>query len=289
MGKVITVMNMKGGVGKTTVTMHIGGMLALYNLKDKEKKVLLIDYDPQFNLTQAFIPPKNYFALEKKFKTVLSVLIDDDSKLDPYKLQVPGNENPPKVSELKYNIYNTQKITLDLIPSTLDLMYLALGQPQTKIKPIIERFDKFIFECKKIYDYIFIDCHPAGSIFTKSSLKNSDHVIIPVVPTGYSVRGIGLMMQFIKTEKLGSEGPTPHILFNLVSRSGKSKTERDIRGNPRFADKCMFATLKTFKAFSEPIYGKGFVWASKKPYSTYAFRNIEKVSTELLNRIEVAK
>ncbi len=44
-------MNMKGGVGKTTVTMHLGGMIALYDIGDKQRNVLLIDYDPQFNLT----------------------------------------------------------------------------------------------------------------------------------------------------------------------------------------------------------------------------------------------
>ena len=65
MGTVVTVMNMKGGVGKTTVTMHIGGLIGRRLIEKKRRKVLLIDYDPQFNLSQAFIPPKDYFLLEK--------------------------------------------------------------------------------------------------------------------------------------------------------------------------------------------------------------------------------
>ncbi len=286
MGKVITVMNMKGGVGKTTVTMHLGGMFARYALKDKIKKVLLIDYDPQFNLTQAFIPPANYFKLEKEFKTILSVLVDDESKLDPYRLQVPGNENPPKLSELIYKVYSKNNVCLDLIPSTLDLMYLALGQTQTRINPILERFDKFIAECRQNYDFIFIDCHPAGSIFTKSSLKNSDHVVIPVVPQSYAIRGIGLMLKFIDAKKLGNKGPVPHILFNLADRKGKTKIEQDIRNNSRIANKCMLSTLKKYKVFSEPINGKGFVWFSNKPYSAQAFYNILFVAREFINRIE---
>ncbi len=62
MTTVVTIMNMKGGVGKTTVTMHLGGIISLYKFGGKFRKVLLIDYDPQFNLSQAFIPAKTYFV-----------------------------------------------------------------------------------------------------------------------------------------------------------------------------------------------------------------------------------
>lgn len=55
MGTVVTIMNMKGGVGKTTVAMHLGGVISRYKFPDKRRKVLLVDYDPQFNLSQAFI------------------------------------------------------------------------------------------------------------------------------------------------------------------------------------------------------------------------------------------
>lgn len=65
MGKVITVMNMKGGVGKTTACMHVAGIIANYTHPghEKIKKVLVIDYDPQFNLSQAFLKPAKYFDL----------------------------------------------------------------------------------------------------------------------------------------------------------------------------------------------------------------------------------
>src|SRR2546426_875019 len=99
-GAVITVMNMKGGVGKTTVAMHLGGMLARYKsgASVSARKVLVVDYDPQFNLSQAFIPAAKYFELESARKTTIAILIDDDSALNPYHLQVPGNHTPPKVS-----------------------------------------------------------------------------------------------------------------------------------------------------------------------------------------------
>jgi chromosome partitioning protein len=174
MSVVITVMNMKGGVGKTTVAMHVAGAAARYELNGKFRNVLAIDYDPQFNMSQAFLPAKTYFGLEKQKKTTLSILIDDPSNLDPYKLQVPGNHQPPKVAELVTPIYSYKNACLHLIPSTLDLMYVALGQATTQTKPIEERFQKFIDECRSHYDLVIIDCHPAGSLFTKTSLRNSD-------------------------------------------------------------------------------------------------------------------
>lgn len=131
MGTVVTVMNMKGGVGKTTVTMHIAGLAARFRFgtPPTPRTVLAIDYDPQFNLSQAFLAPKVYFALEEERKTTLSVLLDDDADLDPYQLQVPGNHTPPQPEDIVTPVIRMHggKGALDLLPSTLDLMYVALG------------------------------------------------------------------------------------------------------------------------------------------------------------------
>lgn len=284
MGVVITVMNMKGGVGKTTVAMHLAGICARFKINNKPRKILAIDYDPQFNMSQAFLAAKTYFALEKQCKTTLSILLDDESNLDPYQLQVPGNHTPPKVASITTRIYTYVNAHLDLIPSTLDLMYVALGQATTQTKPIEERFQKFIEECRSAYDIVFIDCHPAGSLFTKTSLRNSDHVLIPVAPQRYAQRGIGLMMNFIAKKAVGETSPKPHILFNATPRTGIAPQETEIRANADYAGCCMTNTLKKYRVFSEPEGGAGFVWVSGKPYSTEALRNLIFVAIELVTR-----
>ena len=216
MGRVVTIMNMKGGVGKTTVAMHLAGAIARYHYPgyEKIKKILMIDYDPQFNLSQAHIPSKIYFELESQRKTTLGILMDDDANLNPYEIQVPGNHTPPGVADVRHEIINfINGGCLHIVPSTLDLMNLALGHSSVKLSPMEERFDKFIDECKSIYDLIVIDCHPAGSIFTRTSLKNSNFVLMPVAPERFAARGIGLMLKFIQAKK-GSVPPVPLILFN---------------------------------------------------------------------------
>ena len=286
---VVTVMNMKGGVGKTTVAMHLGGVIAHYKIREKQRKVLLIDYDPQFNMSQAMISPKKYFQLEDARKTIISVLVGDETVLDPYHLQVPGNEEPPKVSEIAHPVARSSDGTiLDIVPSTLDLMYLALGQPEQRTTPIEERFRKFIDKCRENYDMIIIDCHPAGSLFTKTALTNSDDVLIPVIPqSSYAVRGIGLMLQFIKAKKSGKNGPNPHILFNLTSRTSIAQEESNIRANKDFASLCMTNTMKKYKALSTPMGGHGFVWfKGAGPWSHVAFRNVYAIAEEFIDRVE---
>lgn len=274
MASVITVMNMKGGVGKTVVAAHLAGMLSMYEFTGKRRRVLAIDYDAQFNLSQMFISSSTYFDLEKARKTSLAILQDDEVDVDPYTLQVPGNRIPPPTKELAHAINDH----LDVVPSTLALMYVALGQTSARTDPLEERFRKFIEECKSLYDIIIIDCHPAGSVLTKTALQSSDHVLIPVAPSPFAERGIALMMQF-----LASTRASPHILFN---REGKapSSSQLDIRSNGRFTKHCLAATLQYFKAFADPIGGESFVWSSGKPHSGAARANLLAVVSEIVAR-----
>lgn len=289
MGTMVTVMNMKGGVGKTTVCMHIGGLLGRRKFKGEYKKVLLIDYDPQFNLSQAFLRSKRYFELESKNKTCLRILQDSDLDLDPFEIQTPSSSTPPAISKIVESIARTKTgVQIDLIPSTLSLMYIALGTSTGDVSVLEARFRKFIQNAKKRYDLVMIDCHPAGSILTKTSLQNSDHVLIPVAPQRYAARGIALMMRFIEANQIGGVGPEPHILFNLIPRSGPTpKVENEIRNHPKYGPHCLKRTLKKYKVFSEPEEGRGFVWVSGKPYSTEAYNALWYLVDEFATRIDL--
>jgi len=95
------------------------------------------------------------------------------------------------------------------------------------------------------------------------------------------------MMNFIAAKKQGTRGPQPHILFNATARIGVSTQESQIRSTTEFSQYCMNNTLKRYAAFAEPEDGTGFVWFSRKPYSTEAFRNLMAVATEFRQRIGV--
>lgn len=284
MAKVITVMNMKGGVGKTVVAAHLAYVLALYEFGGKKRKVLAIDYDAQFNLSQMFIPSATYFVLDQQRKTSLAILQDDEIDLDPYELQVSGNLNPPSVQDIVHHVYAAQDTgTLDIIPSTLSLMYVALGQTTARTTPIEERFRKFVDACRNTYDVVIIDCHPAGSILTRTALQNSDHLIIPVTPSPFAARGINLMMQFADANKHGNTGPASHVLFN---REGKdpSPSQLEIRGNPRYAKHCLATVVRESTFYSRPLGGENFLWWSGLPHWSRAAGRLHNLANEIVTR-----
>src|SRR5258708_2929442 len=108
-------MNMKGGVGKTTVTGNLGTAFAHRAMQGKGRKVLLIDYDPQFNLSQGFLKSATYFALEAKKHTSLAILQDDATTLDPFTIQLPTKQSPPAVSTLAHRLKSYSNACLDLV------------------------------------------------------------------------------------------------------------------------------------------------------------------------------
>lgn len=280
-------MNMKGGVGKTTVSCHLAGLAAREKLgRDDRSKVLLVDYDPQFNASQMWLPFADYRSAMEQKKTVLSVLMDDPEDIDPFAIETPGQFPPPSVDDLKVSAPLTGGGTLDIIPSTLDLMYVALGQPSKSIPVVKERFSAFIREAKRKYDLVILDCHPAGSVFTQTSLSCSDHVLIPVKPENFAVRGVGLMKRFI--DGRGPQAPAikPHILFNKVPPSeGRSAQENQIRASAEFSALCMRKRLHDYVHFSHPSQGKNFLWDRPVRYQPEALTSLRQVCTELMGRI----
>lgn len=289
MAVVVTVMNMKGGVGKTTLAGHLAGMLALYEYRGKYRRVLAVDYDPQFNLSQMYLPNKVYFAAEKQHRTSLAILQDDECKVDPFVLQVPGNREPPTTASIARRVFTHEagEGLLDLIPSTLDLMYVALGHPPQRVDGFQERFSKFITQARARYDVILIDCHPAGSILTKTSLANSDHVLVPVIPTQFALRGVALMSEFIDASKAGPRKPPYHIVFNRAGAHWSQDAENTIRGHASHGTRCSLHALRRFKAYADPSEGQDFVWYSKRPHSTNAWRSLNLLVDELVGKLNL--
>lgn len=286
MSKVVTVMNMKGGVGKTTVSMHLSSMLAHHNINENIKKVLIIDYDPQFNLSQSLMSVEKFKESEEGRKNILGVLVDDQMDIDPFNLQKPESNEPPKVEDVITNLYvsHNEERRFDIVPSTLHLMYLALGRSDQAIKTMETRFSKFVTEAKENYDLIIIDCHPAGSLFTKTSILASDHVLIPVVPHNYALRGVGLMVNFMRSSIFQRNKAKVHILFNHLLQ-GDNSAELSIRANERYEKLCLNSSMKKYSAYKYLREGKEYLWESNKAYSTRAYLNMKNIATEFIERI----
>ena len=168
MGKVISVANQKGGVGKTTTAVNLSALLA-----KKGKKVLLIDTDPQGNATSGV-------GVEKTVSfSVYDVLVDD--------VEI---ENTLQMTEMK---------NLDVCPSNInvagaEVQLVSKENREYKLKEKIEKI-------KNDYDYIIIDCPPSLGLVTLNAFTASDSVLIPVQCEYYALEGLGQLINTINLVK----------------------------------------------------------------------------------------
>ena len=185
-GKVVSFINMKGGVGKTTLCIGIGEYLANYC----NKKVLFIDLDPQFNTTQSLV---NEFNLEDEYlsnysegtnqKTVMRLF--ETQQTIAKRLDLPNPED----------ILGHLNDNMDLLPGTIDLILVETDKDGSKAKKV----KKFILNnnLKDQYDFIFLDCPPTISVYTDAALIASDFYLVPIRIDRYSILGIKLLKQVI--------------------------------------------------------------------------------------------
>ena len=167
MGKVIAIANQKGGVGKTTTTVNLAASLGVL-----EKKVLLIDGDPQANATSG-----------------LGINVDE-IEIGTY--QLLEHTQPAEKTILK-----TSSPNVDLIPAHIDLVAIEI---ELVDKDQRESMLKFAIEgLREKYDYILIDCAPSLGLLTLNALTAADSVIIPIQCEYFALEGLGKLLNTIKS------------------------------------------------------------------------------------------
>jgi chromosome partitioning protein len=165
MGKVIAIANQKGGVGKTTTAINLAAALAVL-----EKKVLLIDADPQANATSGVGIRQDVIH-----GTTYDCLVDH---LDPGKA-----------------ILQTSTPNLYILPSSIDLVGAEIELVNTESREF--KMKEMIASIKGEYDYIFIDCLPSLGLITLNALVSADAVIVPVQCEFFSLEGFGKLKNTI--------------------------------------------------------------------------------------------
>lgn len=256
---IISFANQKGGVGKTTTTLNIGSYLA-----NKGKKVLIVDLDPQGNLTSGIGCSRSRKDMMGKedLPTVYDVLIRGKT-----------------ISEV---FLSTKINKLHLLPSNLELAgaeieLVSMMSRETRLKKALEQVNSQ-------YDYILIDCPPSLGLLTVNALSASDKIIIPVQCEYFALEGLSQLLEMVKMVR-NSLNPSLEVFgVALTMYDGRTKLSSLVAEEVRkfFKDK-VFKTIipRNIKLSEAPSHGEPI--SEYRPKSTGG-KAYEKLTMEIIKR-----
>jgi len=276
---VVSVLNMKGGVGKTTVAAHI--FRVLYHRH--EISTLLVDLDPQFNLTQCVVSKKKYETIEKTSHTIMSAFEPQPSK-SFFEIKTTTHA-PPSPSTCALNLRSTSTVRLDLLPGHFDLIKYSLIDDHEQLKAALSYFKRFIAKARDEYGLIVIDCNPSSSFITRCALEVSTHVVSPVRCDKYSVLGVELVDKLLDHLPL-EEKPTQLALINGVKRNAAPDTvENALRKHKVFGQNVLVARVPNSSLLRADETYTGFATDRPVPWRDLLRAEIGEITDELTDRL----
>lgn len=231
MGKVIAIANQKGGVGKTTTAINLAASLAVL-----EKKVLIIDADPQANTTSG-----------------LNFAPDNDEKRTLYELMIG------QIS-VEDALIQTEIGNLHMIPSHINLVGVEIEMLDADNRETILK--RAIASVRDVYDYIIIDCSPSLGLITVNALAAADSVIIPVQPEFFALEGLGKLLQTIRIVQNGVNMQLTIEGFLITMFDGRTRVHTQVvaQMRERFSD-MVFNTIiqRNIRLSEAPSHGKPII------------------------------
>lgn len=253
MGKVIAIANQKGGVGKTTTAINLAASLAVL-----EKKVLVIDADPQANTTSGL----NFSPENDQKRTLYEVLIGE--------------------LDIRDALIQTEMDGLHMIPSHINLVGAEFEMIDSEGRESVLR--NALDAIRNEYDYIIIDCSPSLGLITVNSLTAADSVIIPVQPEFFALEGLGKLLQTIRLVQNGLNPGLTIEGFVVTMFDGRTKVHTQVVNELREHFKDMvFNTIiqRNIRLSEAPSHGKPIVLYDVMSNGSVNYLNLAK---EVLQR-----
>ena len=274
--KVVSLINMKGGVAKTTLAINIADCLATRH----NQRVLLIDVDPQFNATQCLLTPDDYVAhLSNNGDTVLKVF-DRSSRIIAGTVSKCGSVPPKKLEDIK--VLNI-KDNFNLLPGNLELYRLEMAPGDGREN----RLKNYLTKVSEKYDYVVVDTPPTPSVWMTSALIASDYYLIPVKADPISLTGIDLLRSIIeeKKENFGLKLDCAGLVLTLTEAHTKvyHQAKENLQSDKYWRQYLYPVSLPKRVGIAQGQLDQIHILAGDNPEAKTAITNI---TTEFTNRVE---
>ena len=243
----LAIVNQKGGVGKSTTAVNLGASLA-----EMEKKVLIVDVDPQGNATSGLGVEKSTVE-----NSIYNVLVDD--------------------TDLDKAVLKTETKNLYLLPSNIDLAgaeieLVSMMSRENRLKIALEDYEDE-------YDYIFFDCPPSLGLLTLNALSAADSIIVPIQCEYYALEGLGQLIETIKlvqnnlNEELEIEGV---VLTMYDARTNLSKQVSEEVKN--FFENKVYETVipRNVRLSEAPSFGQPVIEYASNSKGAKTYRKLAK-------------
>lgn len=247
MGKIVSVVNQKGGVGKTTTSVNLAAAIGIAG-----KKVLLVDADPQGNTTSGY-------GINKKTVTVSS-----------YELLIGKGKIADAIITTEYKNVDIVPASMDLAAAEVDLIEIEHREAQLKMALACVR---------EQYDYIFIDCPPSLGLITINALNASDTVLVPIQCEYFALEGLSQLMATVRQVKrlynptLEIEGIVLTMFDGRLNLTGQVVEEI----KKYFADKLYKTAIPRAVRLSEaPSFGMPIQYYDKRSKGSDAYNALGK-------------
>lgn len=283
MATVVSMINMKGGVGKTTLAMHLAHTADSQNLR-----TLAVDLDPQSNLSQALMGPKAYVKY-----------IDDDR---PTVVQIFDEYVPTSSRNSQSRVLDVHDVivkkagywgnsTLDLIPSRLELSR-SMKDPYSKER----RLARALAQVSTEYDLIIIDCAPTESVLTDAAYFASRYILVPIKPEFMATIGLPLLarsLQDFRVENPEHEIEIAGLIFNHSSSySAGPEGQQSIKDVTRVANQEGWYICENQVGYSAS-YAKSARERTPLSSTSYArghvVRGFQRLASEVFDLLGVTK